>query len=194
MKVAPGLVGGNFTVQAGHISQRTGGWFLGEEGGARNPLFGDFTLRSIRTQLRQIVGSMVDNGDGDDSYNQLSLIGIKSDTDGRLTFTQSDFETALNADSSAVKDLFSFGSVGIAERIYTTIDGFTDSVDGLIKARTDSFDDRIRRMDRQIEQKELRLEQFEERQRQRFAALEAPIGQLQAQGDALSALQFPSFS
>ena len=59
--------------------------------------------------------------------------------------------------------------------------------------RTDSFNNEIRRTDRLIEQKEARLEQFEDRQRARFAALESLLSQLQSQGAALSAFQFPRF-
>ncbi len=165
---------------------------LGEEGQAKNPLFGDFTLRSIRTTLRRIVGSEVDNGDGNDAYNQLSLVGITADTKGRLTLNRSDFENALNADNTSVKDLFTYDTDGIAERLYSLVDDYVD-VDGIIKARTDSFDKQIRRADRQIDDKEGRLERFEAYQRERFAALETLLARLQAQGAALSTLQLPRF-
>ncbi|MHC4515687.1 MAG: flagellar filament capping protein FliD [Planctomycetota bacterium] len=166
---------------------------VSEEGEAANPLFGDFTLRTIRSTLRSIVGSVVDNGDGDESYDQLSLVGVTSDSVGRLTFNQGDFEDALNDDSTSVRDLFTYDTDGIAEQLYTIIDSFTDTADGIIKARTDSFNDEIRRTDRQIGEKEARLEQFEDRQRERFAALESLMSQLQSQGAALSAFSFPSF-
>ena len=111
----------------------------------------------------------------------------------QCTFERSDFETALNSDSKSVKDLFTYDTVGIAERLYSIIDDFTD-VAGIIKARTDSFDNQIRRTDRQIEDKEARLERFEQSQRARFAALESLLAQLQAQGATLSAFRFPTIS
>jgi len=166
---------------------------VSEDGQAANPLFGDFTLRTIRSTLRSIVGSVVDNLDGDDAYNQLSLVGVTSDSVGRLTFNQGEFEDALTANATDVRDLFTFDTDGIAEQLYSIIDDFTDTADGIIKSRTDSFNNEIRRTDRQIEAKEARLEQFEDRQRERFAALESLISQLQSQGSALSALSFPSF-
>ncbi len=167
---------------------------VSQDGEARNPLFGDFTLRAIRSTLRSIVGSVVDNGDGDDAYDQLSLVGVTSDAVGRLSFNQPEFEEALNADATSVRDLFTFDTAGIAERLYKAIDDFTDTAGGIIKVRTNSFDDQIRRADRQIEEKELRLEQFEDQQRERFAALETLMSQLQSQGMALAALSFPSLA
>lgn len=159
-----------------------------ENGRTDKPLFGDTTLRSIRSTLRSILGTSVDTGN--QSYALLSQVGIEADTKGKLTFTQSDFEKALAADEDAVRDLFTKASAGIAVKIYDQADSYVDSVDGVIKARLDSFDDRIRDTDRQIERAERRLDRLEESLTARFAALETLMARLQTQGSALNAANF----
>ena len=161
---------------------------LGEDGEARNPLFGDTTLRSIRTSLRSIVGGSVDTGNP--AAALLVQIGISSDRDGKLTFNQSEFEQSLVEDEQAVASLFAQASTGIAQRIFDQIDVYTDSVDGLIKARTDGFDRLIRDTTGRIERAEDRLDRTEASLQQRFANLESLIARLQGQGSALAA--FPT--
>lgn len=161
---------------------------IDENGRTDKPLFGDTTLRSIRSTLRSILGTSVDTGN--ESYSLLSQVGIKADTKGKLTFTQSDFEKALETDEDAVRDLFAKAGAGIAVKIYDQADSYVDSVDGVIKARMDSFDDRIRDTERQIERAERRLDRLEESLTARFAALETLMARLQTQGSALNAVTF----
>ena len=161
---------------------------LGEDGEARNPLFGDSTLRSIRSSLRSIVGGSVDTGNP--AAAMFFQVGITADREGRLTFNESKFEEALVEDEQAVTNLFAQASTGIAQRIFDKIDAYTDSVDGLIKTRTDGFDRLIRDTTRRIEQAEDRLDRTEASLQQRFASLETLIARLQGQGSALSA--FPT--
>ena len=165
---------------------------LNEDGGAKGPLFGDVTLRQVRHTLRGLVGASVATGNA--KYSLLSQAGIKSDTDGKLTFSASDFGDALADDPTAIKKLFSDAANGITGKVFTKIEGLTDSIDGLFKARIDGFDRQIRDADRSITNKERLLEAFEERQIKKFAALESLIAQLQAQGGALASFSLLSTS
>ena len=115
----------------------------------------------------------------------LANIGIKSETSGRLTFTQSDFEAALVQDEDAVKSIFTKAGTGIAIRLSSELELFTDSIDGLIKARTDGIDRITARLNTSIEQAERRLEKFEEALTARFANLEITMSQLQSQGSSI---------
>ncbi len=164
---------------------------VGENGQAQGALFGDITLRNVRSTLRNIMGSQVDTGD--DAFALLSLVGFKSEVDGTLTFNKGEFEESLSENADAVRNLFSKPGSGIADRLFETIDTYTDIVDGIFKSRKDSFDRQIKRADIQIDEKEIRLEKFEVRQRQRFAALEELMGKLQSQGSAFSAIQAQLF-
>ena len=160
-----------------------------DDGAATNPLFGDSMLRSIRSSLRNIVGSTFDTGNV--AYSLFVQIGIASDQEGRLTLNRGELEEALETDEDAVRSLFTDSTNGIATQLYNQIDLYTDSVDGLIKTRLDGFDTLIKQTDRQIEQGERRLEGIELGLRNQFATLETLMAQLQGQGAALGSLQFP---
>jgi flagellar hook-associated protein 2 len=90
---------------------------------------------------------------------------------------------------------------GLADRLYRAIDhmfgtfegppdpgnpGENIVLDGLFDARTDAINGNIERFTKQIEGAEWRLEMFEQNLVARFATLEEVMGQLQAQGAALS--------
>lgn len=157
---------------------------LDEDGKAKSPLFGDTTMRSIRGNLRGIVGGSVSTT-GNEAYQLLSQIGIKADTKGKLEFNQSKFEEALAADENAVSALFSDSVNGIAARLEDQIDVYTDSVDGLIKTRNDGFDRRIKQTTRRIEDAERRLVRYEQQLTTKYANLEQLMSRLQGQGSSI---------
>jgi flagellar hook-associated protein 2 len=164
------------------------------EGADAPPLFGDSTLRGVRNSLRSITGGSVDTGN--DAFSLLSQVGIEAGTDGKLTFNSAEFEEAIAEDEDAVLALFTGedeeGSPsGIAGRLVATVELYTDSVDGLIKARTDGFARLIRDTDNQIERQNDRLERTEQQLNTRFANLEVLLNRLQGQGGALGSIPQP---
>lgn len=158
---------------------------VSEDGEASSALFGDSTLRSISTGLRSLIGSEVNTGNS--AYSLLSQIGIDTDRDGKLQFNRSEFEEALADDGDAVRNLFTQEDTGVSALLSSRIESYTDSVDGLLKARRDGIDTRIRQTDRRIEDSERRIEQKEIQLRQQYANLESLMAQLQSQGSAFSA-------
>lgn len=152
-----------------------------------NALAGDSTLRSIRNRIRSFLSSSVDTGN--EAVTMLSQIGIDSDRDGRLKFDKSEFEDAVGEDSEAVTKIFSMPTTGMAVRLMDTLDTFTDSVDGLIKSRTDGIGRVKRDIDRQIDRLERRMVSFEDNLTRRYANLEQIIGAMESQRGALLALQ-----
>lgn len=156
-----------------------------------NPLFGESALRTIQSTLRSIVGSST--ASGSDSHSLLSQVGISSDRAGKLTFTQSDFEEALIEDPSAMRNLFASedndnNPVGIANRIYDTIDTWTDSIDGLIATRLDGIDRNVSDINDQIERAQDKLERYEIQLTQRYANLEVTLARLNSQLGSLTGL------
>jgi flagellar hook-associated protein 2 len=158
---------------------------LDAEGKAKSPLFGDVTLRSIRSNLRNVLGSQVATS-GNEKYELLSQLGIKADTQGKLTFTQSKLEEALADDENAVAAVFTDATNGIAGKLETAIDLYTDSVDGLLKARTDGFDRQVKQTQRRIEDSERRLELYQKQLEAKYANLESLLTRLQGQGSSIS--------
>lgn len=161
---------------------------LDSAGKAKSPLFGDSTLRSMRSSLRTILGGIVTTT-GNDAYQLMSQIGITSDTAGRLTFNASKFEQGLAADETAVAAVFADSANGIAGRLITQIDVYTDSTDGLIKARNDGYDRQVQQTQRRIDDAETRLENYRKSLQTKYANLESLLTKLQSQGSAFGASQ-----
>ena len=155
------------------------------EGKAKGPLFGDQTLRSMRSTLRSVVGASV--GDtGNQAYQLLSQIGVKSDTAGKLTFTSTKFEEALADDEQAVAKLFTSSTNGIASRLIAQVDVYTDSVEGLIKNRNDAFDRQVKQTQSRIDQSERRLTLYQQQLETKYSNLESLLSRLQSQGSSVS--------
>jgi flagellar hook-associated protein 2 len=183
-----------------------------EEEGAGGELFGDSTLRTIQNELRRTMFAQsstrfVQSSAG---FETLRLVGIKTESDGRLSIDQSVMDAKMAEDLDAFADLFVdndgfdnggalAGSAnyyvditadhGLADDVARRLDRFLDgefgvtgnALDGLFKARTEELQGRIKRFDEQIEAREFRLARFEENLVARFAALENLMGQLTAQ-------------
>ncbi|MBL8738353.1 MAG: flagellar filament capping protein FliD [Planctomycetes bacterium] len=160
---------------------------LDAEGKAKGPLFGDSTLRSMRSTLRGIVGASV--GDtGNEAYQLLAQIGVTADTAGKLTFTKTKFEEALAADEDAVSALFTNTTSGLANRLIGQLESYTDTVDGLIKNRSDAFDRQVKDTQSRIDQAERRVTLYQQQLETRYANLESLLTRLQGQGTSLSSL------
>ncbi len=73
--------------------------------GARPPLLGDSTLTGVAANLRSSITRIV-GGTESSAYRSLFSVGIKSGSNGELTFDETAFGAALDADYGAVADLF----------------------------------------------------------------------------------------
>ena len=158
---------------------------LDSEGKAKNPLFGDSTLRSIRSNMRTVVGGIVGTT-GNEAFQMLTQIGITSDRDGKLTFNRSKFEDALGDDESAVAAIFTDATNGVAAKMINQLELYTDSVDGLIKARSDGFDRQVKDTQKRIDDGESRLERYRKSLETKYANLEQLLTKLKSQGSAFS--------
>ncbi|MCU0867842.1 MAG: flagellar filament capping protein FliD [Planctomycetes bacterium] len=157
---------------------------LDSEGKAKSPLFGDQTLRSLRSTLRTAVGASV-TGSGNPAFQMLSQAGITSDTAGKLTFNRTKFEEALVDDENAVARIFTDPAKGVASTILDKIEVYTDSVDGLIKNRNETFDRQVKQTQSRIENAERRLTIYQKQLEAKYASLENLLGKLQSQGSAV---------
>lgn len=148
-----------------------------------NPLFGESALRTIRSTLRNIVGGSVD---GNEAYALFSQIGIESDRDGKLTFNKSEFDAAVTKDPTAVRNIFAADDIGIANKIYTTIDQWTDSIDGLLATRKQGIDRTVKDINSQIERAEEKMDRYQVFLTQKYANLEVTLGRLNSQLGSLA--------
>ncbi len=84
-------------------------------------LFGNFTVQNLQSTLRNTLSSQVGNVTG--SFNSLSQIGIRTQSDGTLAINDSDLTQALITDIGNVSQLFS--SKGTTTNNNITFVGFT---------------------------------------------------------------------
>ncbi len=75
------------------------------ETGVRPVLFGEGSLAGISTRLRGWIGRQVEGTEGG-AFRTLFSVGVKSTSDGTLSFDESAFAEAAEEDPSALADLF----------------------------------------------------------------------------------------
>jgi flagellar hook-associated protein 2 len=147
----------------------------------KGQLEADSTLISIERGLLNIMNNPGSGG----VYNHLSEIGLSIQKDGNMTVKASALESALNADFSAVADLFADAQNGYATR-FESLTGLWLETGGLIESRTDGLDSRIEDLQDRQGAMDRRLEQIETRYLRQFSALDSLVSQLQGTSSFLT--------
>ncbi len=169
-------------------------------------LAGDNTLRSVRSQMRLVMSSIVPGADK--LFDSLSDLGITTGTVGSdykdtmvgtLSISNKEkLEQALAENPDKVAALFNQDStdtnkMGIARRLKATLNEFTKS-DGLLTKRVgrsgvasnSEMDKQIGLINKQIVSQEERLKSREEALLKQFASLETAMSNYQSQATAFS--------
>lgn len=179
--------------------------------GERGALLGDATVSNLRRTILRTVQGQPYGTQGQFEY--MFQIGVRVGSGGSLEFDKDKFREAYEADPQAVEDLVAafqlgdrdpvevgdtgvfvpatedtFIKQGIAELVEKLMDDLTNSVDGSLKRKSDTFttqiklqNDRIVQFDRILDNKRLKL------QRQ-FLAMEQALASLNSQQQALGSL------
>ena len=166
-------------------------------------LRGDPTLRSIRSQMRSVMSSIVKNVDS--AFNSLSDLGITTGTIGssftetmvgKLSITDEDkLKEALENNPNEIASLFNADN-GIARQLKNVLNSFTAS-DGILTkrvGRSDStvgneFSTQIDSLNSQISAQQARLAAREEQLLKQYTQLETAMAQFQSQSSAIANLQ-----
>lgn len=135
-------------------------------------LNGDSSVRSIQTQLRNLVGSSLSGG----GMTRLSDVGIKIAVDGTLSLDSTKFQAVLADPTKNVAAVFASvnGVSGFADQINTRITDFL-STEGVLTSRTDGISKTIKDFETRMEAMNKRLEAVEARYRRQFSALDTAI-------------------
>lgn len=152
-------------------------------------LGGDSMLRSVEMRLRSLLQS--------GSYSQaqgvqrLSQLGVEFNRGGTLDFDKEKFNKVLQTQPrEVVKFLRGDGSRGsgfitkVKEMVQTSVNGSF----GVVGNRKSGLQNRIRRIDQSIQNKERLLAQKETNLRRKFSRLEEQMGRLKSQSGAVGAL------
>ncbi|MFS8609308.1 MAG: flagellar filament capping protein FliD [Gammaproteobacteria bacterium] len=144
----------------------------GAESAQRGALVGDATLRALQSSLSGVFSAQ--HGEPGSGFERLLDIGFSTDVQGKVSLDGTKLDEALAADPEAVEALVG----AFAEHLAGTLKAYTES-DGLIEARTDGLDAELKRLNRDREALDRRMEQLEARLRAQFAALDSLLAQFQ---------------
>jgi flagellar hook-associated protein 2 len=145
--------------------------------GTSSALTGDSTVRSIQSQMRQILTGALAGTTG--ALTRLADVGIAFQRDGTLAVDATKLTEALADPTKRVGELFVKGTAvtGFAAQIDIRIEAML-STDGLVASRTDGINDSIRDIGKRRERIEARLVQIEARYRAQFTALDTMIASM----------------
>lgn len=167
----------------------------------RGLLLGDPTVAQIRSSLFRLVNNR--NNDLTGQFSTLAQVGVRVGNGARLSFDESKFREALEADPTGVEQLFTLKqteldedtnetitvAAGIGVRIDELLDRLSDPNSGVVQSRLDSIDRQIELGNRRIDQIDEQIEAKRQRLEAEFLAMERVLAQLQNQSSALAGFQ-----
>ena len=136
---------------------------------------GDSTVRALKTALTEAVQYPVDG-------STASQFGIVVDEYGVLTFDKEKFAQALSESPEKVEATFA----GVAARIQTVSEQYSDKYDGLLTARITGQESEIKTLGEQLTRWDTRLEQRRATLERTYAAMETMLSRLQSQSSSLA--------
>ncbi|MEM7082000.1 MAG: flagellar filament capping protein FliD [Pseudomonadota bacterium] len=137
-------------------------------------LLGDATLRDVSSALRREMGGGGVQGYG--FYRSLSVVGITTEIDGKLSIDDTVLTNSLSSDFDSVGQLFADAD-GFAVRLDAILEPYTQT-GGRIDTRTDGLQESIDLITEQRDRLNLRLASVEERYLRQFSALDSIVSQL----------------
>lgn len=154
-------------------------------------LLGDSTVRSVQSQLRSVLGGVVDNGG---AFKVLSDVGVTLQLDGTLQVDDTKLGQAINDNLGALTQFFSGGTSadGIADQLGTTLGNMVSST-GLIGSATDSLNQSISQLNDQYTRTQQQIDATMAMYKQQFTQLDAMIAQMNSTSSYLTQ-QFDAMS
>jgi len=137
-------------------------------------LLGDYTLRQVSSQIRNLFSSAVEDVTG--SFNSLSSIGISTKQDGTLEIDSDILDSAITNDFDQFDDLFS-GDGGFATQLRDLVSNYTGT-SGIITTRENSLNSQLDRIADDRLNLELKIEKLQFRLTNQFATMDAIVAQM----------------
>jgi flagellar hook-associated protein 2 len=160
--------------------------FVKQQTASGGGLVRDPLLRSLQTELRDMLSANV--GDGDHATS-LAAAGIGFSADGTLTLDSTVFTAAVADHEADVKTLFlgSGSTTGIFQQFSDTIKKYTDT-GALLSSAQDRIDSQIQSLDSRLASMQERLDNRRASLQQEMTAADLTITQLKSQSGSLSSL------
>ena len=139
----------------------------------------------VNTVTRRLQGMMSNRVTDSGTYDALSQLGLATRRDGTISFDKTVMETALKEDYGQVVELMA-GDKGIFKDYRSYLNNMTSTRDGVFATREDSTKSMMKRIDRDIERMETRLDRREEFLMKRFTAMEQMVNMFNSQSEFLT--------
>lgn len=144
------------------------------------PLNGSSLIRGLEGALNSDLMTTFDNA-GD--LSTIFDIGIEMDNDGKLSLDDTKFSDAMDNSYDDLTTLFS-GENGLASVMEEFVGSYTGS-GGMLKDLVDSSQSSVKATEKQLENYEYRMVQYEERLRARFTQLDVSLASMKSNGNYL---------
>ncbi|WP_425642703.1 flagellar filament capping protein FliD [Marinomonas gallaica] len=144
------------------------------------PLNGSSLIRGLEGALNSDLMTTFDNA-GD--LSTIFDIGIEMDNDGKLSLDDTKFSDAMDNSYDDLTTLFS-GDNGLASVMEEFVGSYTGS-GGMLKDLVDSSQSSVKATEKQLENYEYRMVQYEERLRARFTQLDVSLASMKSNGNYL---------
>ncbi len=151
--------------------------------GIKGPLVGETSIQRVLRRMQSLVSKQYEVGD---DLNSLSVMGIKTSSDGTLNLTSSDFDDALEDYLDDVVAMFTADD-GFGASMRDQIEVYTDPVDGTLESMKDSLESRISDLKDSVLDYDYRIARYEDRLREQFTAMERVLGGMQGASNYMSA-------
>ncbi|MHC9064149.1 flagellar filament capping protein FliD [Nitrospira sp. CMX1] len=163
------------------INQRNSYDVTTHEGG---DFFGESSVKTVLSRLRTALSS---TSSGAATYSSLGQIGFKTERDGTITVDEAKLSTVLSTNYADVKALVSNqGSVaGLAQSVSTAVDALTDVSGGVLTLRKNGLTSQVSQLGDEIARKQDSVNQYQDRLKLQYAALDGLLRQLQGQSSFL---------
>jgi flagellar hook-associated protein 2 len=151
------------------------------QGRPSGALAGDSTLRTTLEQLRNVFNQPGGSSNGIASFGDL---GLDRDASGKISIDTQKLNDQLANQAADVVAFFTGTSdqIGAANRFQSTTQAVSQTITSAINGNNDT----VRQLDRSITSQQDRLGALRDSLTRRFAAIDAAIGQINGQGEALS--------
>jgi flagellar hook-associated protein 2 len=146
------------------------------------PLAGDSIVRTLTSQVRNVLSQTIDAKGG---VNSLASLGMTTNREGLLEVNEATLAGQVNSNFDDVKELF-VGSGGIMKELTESLNGYAGGA-GTIQAKINGYKSTLDRLDDEKAKFKERMESLEARLYTQFNAMDLLVGQLNSTGSYLQA-------
>ncbi|MDX2055290.1 MAG: flagellar filament capping protein FliD [Polyangiaceae bacterium] len=142
-------------------------------------LAGDSGLRGTLSKLSSLATGAAGLGG---TLDRLADVGVSIDRTGKLTLSDSKFDSALSSRPAEFVKLFAGGpgTTGMMDRFRSAIDDLTNPKTGLLSVRRTGLETRAKALEEHISRESARIARYTETLRKQFTEMDSAVAKNQA--------------